>query len=74
MNSEFYVIRIKFLKDGTVKKSEIMSYENHHLAETKFHNNLATDVADDTLIGSTCMVINAYGSVTDVEHWQNNEG
>lgn len=70
MNNEFYVIRIKFLKDGTVKKSEIMSYETHHQAETKFHSNLATDMADDTLTGSTCMVMDAFGGVTDVEHWQ----
>lgn len=69
--NEFYVIRVRFLKDGTVKKSEVMSYSTYRQAEAKFHNNLATDMADDTLIGSTVMVMDAYGSVTNVEHWEN---
>ena len=73
VTDKFYVIRIRFLEDGTVKKSEVMEYDTHRQAETKFHNNLATDMADDTLLGSTVMVINAYGGVTDCEHWENEE-
>ena len=65
----FYVIRIRFLKDGSIKKSEVMDYDTFRQAETKFHNNLATDMADDTLQGSTCMVINAYGGTMKVENW-----
>ena len=70
MTNNYYVIRIRFLKDGTIKKSEVMEYDPQRQAEAKFHNNLATDMADDTLQGSTCMVINAYGGVSNVEHWE----
>ena len=70
MVNQYYVIRIKFLKDGTVKKSEVMDYETQRQAETKFHNNLATDMADETLEGSTCVIMNAYGGVTKSEHWE----
>lgn len=70
MSNQYYVIRIKFLKDGTVKKSEVMDYETQRQAEVKFHNNLASDMADDTLEGSTCVIMNAYGGIAKSEHWE----
>ena len=70
MLDQYYVIRIRFLKDGTVKKSEVMEYNTYRQAEAKFHSNLATDMADDTLKGSTCMVVSAYGATMNTEHWE----
>jgi len=65
----YYVMRIKYQKDGTVKKSEVMEYTSKKQAEAKFHANLAADMGDDTLEGSMCTVINGMGGQEFVEYW-----
>lgn len=65
----YYVIRVKYLKDGTVKKSELMSYDTRTQAVAKFHSNLGTDMADSTLAGGMCVVINAHGGTEEKAYW-----
>lgn len=66
----FYVVRVKYLKDGTEKRSELMAYETRNQAMSKFHQNLGADMADDTLKGSMCTVINEHGGQEDKEYWE----
>lgn len=66
----YYVVRVKYLKDGTEKRSELMAYETKNQAMSKFHQNLGTDMADDTLKGSMCTVINEHGGQEDKEFWE----
>ena len=66
----YYVVRVKYLKDGTEKRSELMSYDTKQAAVAKFHSNLATDMADDTLKGSMCTVINYQGGQVEKEYWE----
>ena len=65
----YYVMRVKYLKDGTVKKSEVMDYESRQAAIAKFHSNMGADMADDTLKGSMCTVINGAGGQEEAEYW-----
>lgn len=65
----FFVTRVKFQKDGVVKKSELMSYETRNEAVAKFHTNLGTDMADATLKGSMCTVTNSHGGQECKEYW-----
>lgn len=69
----YYVVRVKFLKDGTQKKSELMDYATRQEAIAKFHDNLATDMKDASLAGSMCTVINSHGGQEDREYWYNSE-
>lgn len=62
---EFYVIRIRFMKDGTTKKSEIITKATLREAEAKLHNNLGIDMADDTLSGGVCMILDIRGKVPE---------
>lgn len=66
---KYFVFRVKYLLDGSIKKSEVMEYDSLRSAMSKFHNNLSTDMADETLSGSMCMVVNAYAGVEASEHW-----
>ena len=66
---KYYVMRIKYLKDGTIKKSEVMEYDTEQDALAKFHTNLGTDMVDDTLSGSMCTVINQYGAQITTSYW-----
>ena len=65
----YYVLRVKYQKDGTEKRSETMAYDDAISAEAKFHSNLATDMADDTLAGSLCSVVNEYGNLEWTRRW-----
>ena len=67
----YYVVRVKYLKDGTEKRSELMAYETRNQAMSKFHQNLGADMADDTLNGSMCTVINDHGGQEAKEYWNN---
>ena len=66
----YYVMRIKYQKDGQVKKSEVMEYDTRQAAIAKFHTNMGTDMADDTLKGSMCTVINGMGGQEEAEFWE----
>ena len=70
----FYVMRVKFLKDGTTKKSEVMDYQTRNEAMAKFHTNLGADMGDDTLSGSMCTVINSHGGQEANEYWGETDG
>ena len=65
----FFVMRVKYQNDGEVKKSEVMNYEDYDRAIAKFHENLGTDMKDDTLKGSMCTVINSHGGQERYEYW-----
>jgi hypothetical protein len=66
---KYYVMRIKYQKDGVIKKSEVMDYDTLKKAEAKYHTNLGTDMEDDTLQGSMCTVINGAGGQEMSEFW-----
>ena len=66
---DYYVMRIKYQKDGTVKKSEVMDYDTMQKALAKFHTNIGTDMSDDTLAGSMCTVINGAGAQIETSFW-----
>ena len=68
---KYYVMRIKYQKDGTIKKSEVMDYDTKQAAEAKFHNNLGADMADENLMGSMCTVINSMGGQEMTKFWGN---
>lgn len=65
----YYVIRVKYLKDGTIKKSEVMDYATENDAIKKFYTNLSTDMGDDTLSGSMCCVVNLFGNIIKSDYW-----
>lgn len=65
----FFVTRVKYLKTGEVKKSDLMSYDTLNQALAKFHTNLGTDMVDDTLKGSMCTVTNSHGGQEAKEYW-----
>lgn len=65
----YFVTRVRFLKDSTIKKSELMSYDTKNEAMSKFHTNLGTDMADPTLKGSMCVVNNSHGGAEAHEYW-----
>lgn len=66
---KFYVVRVKWLKDGSIKKSELMSYETQNQAIAKFHANLGADMGDETLSGSMCTVLNQLGESITSNYW-----
>ena len=66
----YYVVRVKLLLDGTTKKSELMEYDTRQEAVAKFHSNLGTDMADDTLAGSMCVVLNGHGGTEIKDFWE----
>ena len=66
---KFYVVRVKWLKDGTIKKSELMSYQTRQEAIAKYHSNMAQDMADDLLSGSMCTVLDQLGGCILNDHW-----
>lgn len=66
----YYVARVKYLKDGTEKKSELMSYQTKNEALSKFHSNLGNDMVDDTLQGSMCVVLNEHGGTEEQGYWE----
>lgn len=68
--SKFFVVRVKYLKDGTIKKSELMEYATKQEAVAKFHSNLGADMVDETLQGSMCTVLNSEGGQIEVAFWQ----
>lgn len=65
----YYVVRVKYLKDGTEKRSELMAYDTLQAAESKFYTNIGTDMNDDTLSGSMCVVLNGHGGTEDKKYW-----
>lgn len=67
---KYFVVRVKFLKDGTIKKNEVMDFDTEIQAIAKLHSNLATDMADGTLKGSACMVLNENFYVIKSESWR----
>ena len=69
MIDKYYVVRVKWLKDGTIKKSELMSYQTQQEAVAKYHSNMALDMADDLLSGSMCTVLDQLGSVILNDSW-----
>lgn len=73
MGDKFYVVRVKYLKDGTVKKSELMEKDTEIEALAKFHANLGTDMADETLAGGMCVVINGHGGEVATSYWEAKE-
>lgn len=46
---KYYVVRVKKLKNGVYKKSELMDYDTERQALAKFYTNVGTDMNDDTL-------------------------
>ena len=70
MTEMYYVVRVKYLKDGTEKRSELMAYASKQAALSKFHTNLGTDMSDDTLQGSFCTVINSIGKEVASDSWR----
>jgi hypothetical protein len=65
----FFVVRVKYLKDGSIKRSEMMQYQTEQEAMAKFHTNLGADMSDDTLAGSMCVVLNAWGGDLATSSW-----
>ena len=65
----YFVTRVKFQKDGEIKKSELMSYTDRNQALAKFHTNLGTDMVDENLKGSMCTVTNSHGGQEAHEYW-----
>lgn len=65
----YFVIRVKYLKDGTIKKSELMNFDTEIKATAKMYSNLATDMVDETLKGSACMVVNENFYVIEKKSW-----
>lgn len=66
---KFFVVRVKFLKDGTLKKSELMEYDSKVRAVAKFHSNVGTDMDDDSLAGGMCVVLNEHGGSEEKVYW-----
>ena len=66
----YYVVRVRYLYDGTEKKSELMSYESKQQALSKFHTNMGTDMADPTLKGSMCTVLNEIAGQEAAASWE----
>lgn len=71
MADRYYVERIKYLKDGTFKKSEQMDYATEKAAEKKFYKNVSDDMDDDTLNGSLNVVLNSIGAQIEHKFWKN---
>lgn len=69
MADRYFVERVKYLKDGTFKKSEQMDYATLKAAEKKFYQNVSTDMDDDTLCGSVNLVLNSIGGQIDTKFW-----
>jgi hypothetical protein len=65
----YYVVRVKYLKDGTEKRSELMAYDTKQEALSKFHTNMGTDMADESLAGSFCSVLNNMGFLVTSDNW-----
>lgn len=70
MGEKYYVVRVRYLKDGTVKKSELMEKDDENAALAKFHSNLGQDMEDETLAGGMCVVINGYGGEVASSYWE----
>jgi len=66
---QFFVVRVRFLKEGGIKKSELMSYLTQDQAVSKFHSNLAVDMVDPTLTGSMCSVLGIDGNCIKQDCW-----
>ena len=69
MVDKFFVVRVKWLAAGGIKKSELMSYPTYEQAVAKFHSNLATDLVDESLTGSMCSVLNMDGTLVKQDCW-----
>lgn len=69
MVDKYFVVRVKWLKDGTIKKSELMSYQTREQAIAKYHSNMSIDMTDDTLSGSMCTVLDQLGGIILSDYW-----
>jgi len=69
----FFVVRVKYLKDGTMKKSELMDYTTENRAVAKYHSNMGTDMVDETLAGGYCTVLNGHGGEVISGFWKADE-
>lgn len=69
MVDKYFVVRVRFLAEGGIKKSELMSYPTQEQAVSKFHSNLALDMVDETLTGSMCSVLDITGNLIKQDFW-----
>lgn len=66
---EFYVFRIRYQIDGTVRKSEVITKNSLREAQAKCHVNLGEDMNDANLSGGICMAISENGDVILKVKW-----
>lgn len=66
---EFYVFRIRYQNDGTVRKSEVITKNSLREAEAKCHTNLGEDMNDSTLSGGICMAVSENGDIVLKVKW-----
>lgn len=69
IEERYFVARVKELKDGTFKKSEVMDYDDKQSAVAKLYTNIGTDMDDDTLQGSMCTVLDKEGNEVKRDTW-----
>lgn len=69
----YFVARVKEQTDGTIKKSEIMEYDNKKAAVAKLYSNIGTDMGDDTLQGSMCTVLDMEGNEVKRDYWEDSQ-
>lgn len=71
MADRFFVERVKYLKDGTIKKSEQMEYATEKAAEKKFFKNVSDDMDDETINASFNVILNSIGALIEKKFWKN---
>ena len=69
MTSKYFVIRVKYLVDGTVDKGEIIDFDSREAAIAQYHVYVGTDMNDASLRGSMCTVLNSYGMEVMHDSW-----
>lgn len=66
----YYVVSIQYNKDVQSENRTVpKAYDSYNDAKKEFHRQLATDMGNETLSWSLCMIITSDGNVRNSERW-----
>lgn len=66
----YYVVSIQYNKDVQAENRTVpKAYDSYNDAKKEFHRQLATDMGNEALGWSLCMIITSDGNVRNSERW-----
>lgn len=71
MDNRFYVMSVQHNKEKQAENRTVpKAFDDIHEATAEFHRQLGSDMKNDTLDWSMCVVINNQGVIHKSEYWE----